>query len=104
MQQHAMAGFRGDMGGQGMTEPLRVELLERCHRRAAGETVEQNRNAPVSRGKRRPQNRGKLAAPERGGDVQRIAEQRSMAKQRLVDDRLFARKAELVDARAAASP
>ena len=56
------------------------------------------------RGERSAENGGKLAAAERGGDVQRIGKHGGVARERAVDGDAFARHAVIVDAGAAAGP
>ena len=64
----------------------------------------QDRNAAATRGERRPQDGGELAAAQRRRDHQRVVEQRSMAVERGIDDGLLADETRMIDAGAAAGP
>ena len=72
LEQPAVTGLGGGVGGQCMREPAGAEPGERCGGSRADETVEQERNAVAAGGERRAEDRGQLAAADRYQRRQRI--------------------------------
>jgi adenosylcobinamide-GDP ribazoletransferase len=99
-----VSGFRRYMGGDGMSQPVGPQPGEGRHRRRADESIDQYGNAALAGGQRSAKERSKLASPQGGGDLQRIAEDPGMMFHREVDHGAFAGKALVIDAGPAASP
>ncbi len=74
LQQEAVARLGRQVSGERMVERIGAELCERRHGSGRDEAVDQNRDARAPRGEAGAEDRGKLAAAERGGDAERIVE------------------------------
>ena len=98
LEQQPMPGLGRHMAGQGVIERIGAELRQRRHGGGADEAVEQDRNAQMPRGERRAEDGGKLASAQRGGDAQRIAEDRAVPRERRIDRRALALRSPIVDA------
>jgi adenosylcobinamide-GDP ribazoletransferase len=103
-EQKAMPGLGRDVARHRMGERVGAQLCERRHRGGGDEAIEQNRDAPLTRRQRGAQDGGKLAAAKRRRDAQRIAKQRGVPGERLVDCGLLAGKARRIDPGAPPGP
>src|SRR3984893_5788464 len=104
LEQHAMAGLDGNMPREGVPQSIGVELCKRGDRRSRDKAVEDDRNAFAPRGKRGPQNGGKLTPTQSRSDCEWIMQRIGVARQRAIDNGLLARKTVCVDAGAASRP
>jgi len=84
IEQQAMPGLGRSVPGAGMIKRISAELRKRCDRRRH-ESVDQRRHARMPRGEARAKECGELAPAERGGDAQRIFEDRCMTSERVID-------------------
>ena len=85
LKQKPMSRLGRHVTGERMVERAGAELGPWRHGGGADEAVEQRRDAPMPRGERGAEDGGKLAAAKRGGDAQRIAEDRLVPGERRVD-------------------